>query len=120
MDAHFKHKKVKDNAKYPGNWMTDDKRKKIELCFDSVEKIVSLKSALTRAVSNISVNLETAIERLEMNQFFLEGEPLADFKLKEGLMKLDNKDIEYIQRQYTDSLWETMQILLPHYRTTKE
>ena len=48
------------------------------------------------------------------------GMPLADFKLKEGLMKLDNKDIEYIQRQYTDSQWETMQILLPHYRTTKE
>ena len=100
--------------------MTDDKRKKIELCFDSVERIVSLKAALTRAVSNISVNLETAIERLEARQFILEGDPYADFALNEGLMKLDSKDIEYIQRQYTDSLWETMQILLPHYRTTKE
>ena len=100
--------------------MTDDKRKKIELCFDSVEKIVSLKAALSRAVENITFNLEIAIERLKEGQFVLEGDPFADCALKEGLMKLDNKDIEYVQRQYTDSLWETMQILLPHYRTTKE
>ena len=100
--------------------MTDDKRKMIELCFDSVEKIVSLKAALTRAVANISDNLETAIGRLEDRQFVLGGDPYADCALNEGLMKLDSKDIEYIQRQYTDSLWETMQILLPHYRTTKE
>ena len=100
--------------------MTDDKRKMIELCFDSVEKIVSLKAALTRAVANISDNLETAIERLEDRQFVLDRDPFADCALNEGLMKLDSKDIEYIQRQYTDSLWETMQILLPHYRTTKE
>ena len=100
--------------------MTDDKRKKIELCFDSVEKLVTLKATLSRAVANIKNNHETAIERLEDRQFVLEGDPFADCALKEGLMKLDNKDIEYIQRQYTDSLWETMQILLPHYRTTKE
>jgi len=100
--------------------MTDDKRKKIELCFESVEKIVSLKAALSRATANISTNLETAIERLESRQFFMENNPFADQELKEGLVKLDNKDIEYVQRQYTDSLWETMQILLPHYRTTKE
>ena len=100
--------------------MTDDKRKMIELCFDSVEKIVSLKAALTRAVANISDNLETAIGRLEDRQFVLEGDPFADSALNDGLMRLDSNDIEYIQRQYTDSLWETMQILLPHYRTTKE
>ena len=100
--------------------MTDDNRKKIELCFDSVEKIVSLKAALSRAVENISFNLEIAIERLEEGQFVLEGNPSADCALIEGWMKLDSNDIEYIQRQYTDSLWETMQILLPHYRTTKE
>ena len=100
--------------------MTDDKRKKIELCFDSVEKLVTLKAALSRAVANINNNLETAIGRLEDRQFVLEGDPFADWALNEGLMKLDSKDIEYIQRCYTDSLWETMQILLPHYRTTKE
>ncbi len=58
--------------------MTDDKRKKIELCFDSVEKLVSLKAALSRAVANISINLETAIGRLEDRQFVLEGDPFAD------------------------------------------
>ncbi len=100
--------------------MTDDKRKMLELCFDSAEKIVSLKAASTRAVANISDNLETAIGRLEDRQFVLEGDPYADCALNDGLMRLDSKDIEYIQRQYTDSLWETMQILLPHYRTTKE
>ena len=100
--------------------MTDDKRKMIELCFDSVEKIVSLKAALTRAVANISDNLETAIGRLEDRQFILEGDPFAGGDLNDGLMRLDSNDIEYVQRLYTDSLWETMQILLPHYRTTKE
>ena len=99
--------------------MTDDKRKKIELCFDSVEKLVTLKAALSRAVANISINLETAIERLEDRQFILNG-PFADSELNDGLMRLDSIDIEYVQRLYTDSLWETMQILLPHYRTTKE
>jgi len=39
--------------------MTDDKRKKIELCFDSVEKLVTLKAALSRAVANISINPQT-------------------------------------------------------------
>ena len=77
--------------------MTDDKRKMIELCFDSVEKIVSLKAALTRAVANISDNLETAIERLEDRQFILNG-PFADSALNDGLMRLNSKDIEYIQR----------------------
>ena len=100
--------------------MTDDKRKKIELCFDSVEKLVTLKAALSRAVANISINLETAIGRLEDRQFVLEGDPFADGDLNDGLMRLDSNDIEYVQRLYTDSLWETMQILLPHYRTTKE
>jgi hypothetical protein len=100
--------------------MTDDKRKKIELCFDSVEKLVTLKAALSRAVANINNNLETAIGRLEDRQFILEGDPFADGDLNDGLMRLDSNDIEYIQKQYTDSLWETMQILLPHYRTTKE
>jgi len=63
--------------------------------------------------------LEPSIERLEDRQFILNG-PFADSALNDGLMRLNSKDIEYIQRQYTDSLWETMQILLPHYRTTKE
>ena len=48
--------------------MTEDRKDKIELCFDSVEKIVSLRDALTRAVTNISYNLEWAIGRLEINQ----------------------------------------------------
>jgi hypothetical protein len=114
LKAAIKHKKVHYNEKYPGNWMTDDKRKKIELCFDSVEKLVTLKATLSRAVANINNNLETAIERLEDRQFILDGD------LNDGLMRLDSIDIEYVQRLYTDSLWETMQILLPHYRTTKE
>ena len=37
--------------------MTDDKRKKIELRFDSVEKLVSRKATLSRAVANINNNL---------------------------------------------------------------
>ena len=99
--------------------MIGDKRKKIELYFDSVGKIVNLKASLTRAVTNISINLESAIKRLETNQFVMDGDPLAEVKLSEGLVRMDD-DVEHIQKQYTDSLWETMDILLPHYRTTKE
>ena len=98
--------------------MTEDSRDKIESCFDSVEKIVSLRDALTRAVTNISYNLEWAIGRLEINQP-PDGSETDNVKLKEGLMSLDIKDVEFINRLYTDSLWETMQILLPHYKTNK-
>ena len=98
--------------------MTEDRKDKIELCFDSVEKIVSLRDALTRAVTNISYHLEWAIGRLEINQQ-LDGSETDNVKLKEGLMSLDNKDVEFIKGLYTDSLWETMQILLPHYKTKK-
>ena len=45
--------------------MTDDKRKKLESCFDSLEKIVRFRDTLTSAVSNVSTNLEGAIGRLE-------------------------------------------------------
>ena len=98
--------------------MTDDRKDKIELCFDSVEKIVSLRDALTRAVTNISYNLEWAIGRLEINQLF-DGSETDNVKLKEGLMSLDNKDVEFINGLYTDSLWETMQIFLLDYKTKK-
>ncbi len=100
--------------------------KKIEACFDSVEKIVSLQDALTRAMANISINLQWAIGRLEQNQLIdpavtsksglLDFEPVS-MPLKDGLIKVDNDDIEYINKQYTDALWETMQILLPHYKS---
>ena len=98
--------------------MTEDSRDKIESCLDSVEKIVSLRDALPGAVTNISYNLEWAIGRLEINQL-PDGSETDNVKLKEGLMSLDNKDVDFINRLYTDSLWETMQILLPHYKTKK-
>ena len=102
--------------------MTDDKRKKLESCFDSLEKIVSLRNTLTGAVNNVSTNLEWAIERLEMGRRFDEaetGDVDPNVELKEGLIQLEDLDIEYINSQYTDSLWETMRMLLPHYKTTK-
>ena len=101
--------------------MTDDKRKKLESCFDSLEKIVSLRDTLTGAVDNVSTNLEGAIGRLEIKRIISESEETGDvdFELKEGLIRLDDTDVEYINSQYTDSLWETMQFLLPHYKTDK-
>ena len=101
--------------------MTDDKRKKLESCFDSLEKIVSLRDTLTGAVDNVSTNLEGAIGRLEIKRIIAESEETGDvdFELKEGLLRLDDTDVEYINSQYTDSLWETMQFLLPHYKTDK-
>ena len=101
--------------------MTDDKRKKLESCFDSLEKIVSLRDTLTGAVNNISRNLEGAIGRLEIKRIIAESEETGDvdFELKEGLIQLDDTDVEYINSQYTDSLWFTMMMMLPHYKTNK-
>ena len=101
--------------------MTDDKRKKLESCFDNLEKIVRFRDTLTSAVSNVSTNLEGAIGRLEIKRIIAESEETGDvdFELKEGLLRLDDTDVEYINSQYTDSLWETMQFLLPHYKTDK-
>ena len=101
--------------------MTDDKRKKLESCFDSLEKIVSLRDTLTGAVDNVSTNLEGAIGRLEIKRIIAESEETGDvdFELKEGLIRLDDTDVEYINSQYTDSLWFTMMMMLPHYKTDK-
>ena len=41
----------------------------------------------------------------------------GDMELKEGLIRLDDTDVKYIKGKYTESLWETMQTLLPHYKT---
>ena len=98
--------------------MTDDKRKKLESCFGSMEKIVGLRDTLTAAVDNVSPNLEWAIERLGEQQL-IDGSENDDLELKEGLIQLDDTDVEYINRMYTNSLWNTMQTLLPHYQTDK-
>ena len=101
--------------------MTDDKRKKLESCFDSLEKIVRFRDTLTSAVSNVSTNLEGAIGRLETKRIIAEYEETGDvsLELKEGLLQLDDTDVEYINSQYTDSLWFTMMMMLPHYKTDK-
>ena len=98
--------------------MIDDKRKKLESCFGSMEKIVGLRDTLTAAVDNVSLNLEWAIERLGEDQL-IDGSENDDLELKEGLIQLDDTDVEYINSQYTDSLWFTMMMMLPHYKTDK-
>ena len=98
------------------------KKKKLESCFDSLEKIVSLRDTLTGAVSNVSTNLEWAVERLEMGRRFDEAKTVdvdTHVELKEGLIQMEDLDVEFINSQYTDSLWETMRMLLPHYKTDK-
>ena len=97
--------------------MTDDK-KKLESCFDSLEKIVSLRNTLTVAVDSVSTNLEWAIERLGENRL-IDGSETEDWELKEGLMRLDDTDVKFINGRYTDSLWDTMHLLLQHYKTKK-
>ena len=89
--------------------MTEDKRKKIEACFDSVEKLVSLRRTLTESLSYVTNNLDYAILKLEMNQ--------SGFKMIEGELELENADIEAIIELYSESLWDTIQNILPHYRT---
>ena len=97
--------------------MTDDK-KKLESCFDSLEKIVSLRDTLIEAADNVSLNLGWAIERLGENRL-IDGSETDDWELKEGLMRLDDTDVKFINGRYTDSLWDTMHLLLPHYKTKK-
>ena len=98
--------------------MTDDKRKKLESCFDSLERITRLHGTLTIARDNVSEYLQEAIERLEENQQVDEAEA-GNMGLKDGLIKLNDTDVKYINRKYTDSLWFTMTMLLPHYKTDK-
>ena len=89
--------------------MTEDKRKHIESCFDSVEKLVSLRRTLTESLDHVTLRLECAIDRLEMGQLEVE--------LIEGEVELDDTDVEYINEMYSLALWNTMQFLLPHYKT---
>ena len=96
--------------------MTDDKRKKIESCFESMERITSLHDTLGLVRNQVSNYLQETIERLEVNQQVAET---GDWELKDGLIKLNDTDVKYINRKYTDSLWFTMTILLPHYKTQK-
>ena len=96
--------------------MIDDKRKKIESCFDSLERITSLHGTLTMVRDNVSDYLREAIERLEENQ---QVDEAGDLELKDGLIKLNDTDVKYINSKYTDSLWYTMMMLLPHYKTDK-
>ena len=89
--------------------MTEDKRKHIESCFDSVEKLVSLRRTLTESLDSVTYNLERAIDRLEFGQL--------DMELTECEVELDDTDIRFINELYSHSLWKIMQFLLPHYRT---
>ena len=98
--------------------MTDDKRKKLESCFGNLQRITSLHGALTMVRDQVSDYLQEAIERLEENQQVDEAEA-GDMELKDGLIKLNDTDVKYINRKYTDSLWFTMTMLLPHYKTDK-
>ena len=84
----------------------------------SLEKIVSLRDTLTETADNVFLNLGWAIKRLGENRLIYRSET-DDSELKEGLIKLDDTDIKYIKGKYTESLWETMQTLLPHYQTDK-
>ena len=96
--------------------MTDDKRKKLESCFGNLQRITSLHGALTMVRDQVSDYLQEAIERLEENQ---QVDEAGDMELKDGLIKLNDTDVKYINRKYTDSLWFTMTMLLPHYKTDK-
>ena len=96
--------------------MTDDKRKKIELCFESMERMTSLHDTLGLVRDQVSNYLQETIERLEVNQQVLEA---GDWELKDGLIKLNDTDIKYINSKHADSLWYTMRMLLPHYKTQK-
>ena len=96
--------------------MTDDKRKKIESCFESMERITSLHDTLGLVRDQVSNYLQETIERLEVNQQVAEA---GDWELKDGLIKLNDTDIKYINSKHADSLWYTMRMLLPHYKTQK-
>ena len=96
--------------------MTDDKRKKIESCFESMERMTSLHDTLGLVRDQVSNYLQETIERLEVNQQVAEA---GDWELKDGLIKLNDTDIKYINSKHADSLWYTMRMLLPHYKTQK-
>ena len=96
--------------------MTEDKRKKIELCFDSLEKIVSLRKTLDSSLGLVSLRLEWAIDILKESQLPDESEPF-DTTLRDGFFRLPESVIDYINEQYAEALWGTMEQLLPHYKS---
>ena len=95
--------------------MTEDKRRKMELCFDSVEKLVSLRRSLTQANDYVNYMIFDCVETLEMEQ----SELSASDNLMENEIKLTDENVEYINDSYQKALWQTMQYVLPHYKTTK-
>jgi hypothetical protein len=96
--------------------MTEDKRKKLELCFGSLEKIINLRSDLESTLSYVSWCLKNAVELLNCCQSPDENDPMEIFLADEGFT-LDEADIDYINGQYRDSFMRTMELLVPHMKT---
>ena len=90
----------------------------MESCFDSVEKLVSLRRTLTESLDSVTYNLDCAVNRLEFVQLDMERTE-GEVELIEliELIELDDTDTRFINGLYSYALWNTMQLLLPHFKT---
>ena len=94
--------------------MTEDKRKKLELCFGSLEKIINLRSDLESTLSYVSWCLKNAVELLNCCQSPDENDPMEIFLADEGFI-LDEADIDYINGQVGLDVVKRVNLLYQHH-----
>ena len=94
--------------------MTEDKKKNLEMCFENVEKLVNLRRSLDKSLETVNQAI-----RMSMEEMDLFNQPEADASLEEERMDTREEIALYVKSHFDQALWETVQNVLPHYKTNK-
>ncbi|SVE16328.1 uncharacterized protein METZ01_LOCUS469182 [marine metagenome] len=94
--------------------MTEDKKKNLEMCFENVEKLVNLRRSLDKSLETVNHAL-----RMSMEEMDLFDPPEGDARLEEERLDTSEEIVLYIKSHFDHALWETVQNVLPHYKTNK-
>ena len=94
--------------------MTEDKKKNLEMCFVNVEKLVNLRHSLDKSLETVNHAL-----RMSMEEMDLFDPPEGDASLEEERIDTREEIVLYVKSHFDQALWETVQNVLPHYKTNK-
>ena len=94
--------------------MTEDKKKNLEMCFENVEKLVNLRRSLDKSLETVNHAL-----RMSMEEMDLFDPPEGDASLEEERIDTRDEIVLYIKSHFDQALWETVQNVLPHFKTNK-
>ena len=94
--------------------MTEDKKKNLEMCFENVDKLVNLRRSLDKSLETVNHAL-----RMSMEEMDLFDPPEGDASLEEERIDTRDEIVLYIKSHFDQALWETVQNVLPHYKTNK-